>query len=190
MANWSIRLTTRGNPDFQQYAPITNPETLTADTLPELRDKIKEWKSDWNVGMGNWMMPLVRKDDAPVGYMSYSGRLWNQEAMDETADEHKKKYGQYWPKQLEVTGDDPEPMVLVTSKLLDECRNKERNTFYQITLESEYLDKLKELIVNLSDDIEPIYPFITHDGNGNEEAYEYEINEEAYEIEEWHRETD
>ena len=43
-----------------------------------------------------------------------------------------------------------------------------RNIFYQITLESEHLDKLKELIVNLSDDIEPIYPFITHDENGME----------------------
>tara|TARA_R100000808_G_scaffold42_2_gene249 strand:+ start:3958 stop:4254 length:297 start_codon:yes stop_codon:yes gene_type:complete len=43
-----------------------------------------------------------------------------------------------------------------------------RNTFYQITLESEHLDKLKELIVNLSDDIEPVYPFITHDENGME----------------------
>ena len=88
--------------------------------------------------MGNWTMPLVRKDGAPVGYMSDNGRLWNQEFMDTDDDAQKKKYGQYWPKQLEVTGDDPEPMVLVTSKLLDE----------------------------------------------------YRINEEAYEIEEWHRETD
>jgi len=122
MANWSIRLTTRGNPDFQQYAPITDPETLTADTLPALRDKIKEWKSDWQVGGGNWMMPLVKKDDLPVGYMSYNGRLWNQEFMDTDHDAQKKKYGEYFPEQLEITGDDPEPMVLVASKLLDEYR--------------------------------------------------------------------
>ena len=44
----------------------------------------------------------------------------------------------------------------------------ERVTFYQITLESECLDKLEELIVNLPDAIEPIYPFIAHDENGDE----------------------
>lgn len=138
MANWLIRVTTKGNPDFGQYVPITNPEILTADSLPELKKKVSKWKNEWGVGMGNWTMPLVRKDGAPVGYMSDNGRLWNQEFMDTDDDAQKKKYGQYWPKQLEVTGDDPEPMVLVTSKLLDE----------------------------------------------------YRINEEAYEIEEWHRETD
>jgi len=45
--------------------------------------------------------------------------------------------------------------------------------YHQITLESEDLDKLKELIVNLPSDIEPIYPFIAHDENGNE-IYEEE----------------
>ena len=73
MANWSITITTNGNPDFQQYAPITAPERLTADSLPELKEKISKWKNEWGVGMGNWTMPMVRKDGAPVGYMSYSG---------------------------------------------------------------------------------------------------------------------
>tara|TARA_R100000306_G_C4342319_1_gene125858 strand:+ start:448 stop:762 length:315 start_codon:yes stop_codon:yes gene_type:complete len=40
--------------------------------------------------------------------------------------------------------------------------------YHQITLESEDLDKLKELIINLPGDIEPVYPFIAHDENGEE----------------------
>ena len=185
MANWSIRLTTRGNPDFQQYAPITDPETLTADTLPELRDKIKEWKSYWTVGGGNWMMPLVKKGDLPVGYMSYNGRLWNQEFMDTDDDDQKKKYGQYFPKQLQITGDDPEPMVLVTSKLLDEYRIKKLCDNCTEPLD-EYEHSHHRCRADINSCIEGINcPDYVESCDCVQCA-----SEEAYEIEEWHRETD
>ena len=191
MANWSIRLTTRGNPDFQQYAPITDPETLTADTLPELRDKIKEWKSDWTVGGGNWMMPLVRKDGAPVGYMSYNGRLWNQEFMDTDHDAQKKKYGEYFPKQLQITGDDPEPMVLVSSELLDSYGRRE--DILEDASRAFWTSVASHFPEGTSGDMSP------YNNHVIEKAMRKAINiwidtnyssEEAYEIEEWHRETD
>jgi len=78
----TVHLTTVGNPDYQQYAPITNPETCTAPTLAVLRDRIRDWQADWQVGGGNWTEPTVYRDDTAIGYLSYNLRLWDLAARD------------------------------------------------------------------------------------------------------------
>ena len=105
---WTIRLTTVGNPDFGQYSPITDPETATAETLPELKEKIREWQNFWQVGGGNWTDPIIRKNGKPVGTMSYNCRIWKLEMKDMTMNQQKEKYGDYFPKELEVLGDNPD----------------------------------------------------------------------------------
>lgn len=104
---WTVHLTTVGNPDFGQFSPITDPEDMSAESLPELRDQIKEWQNYWSVGGGNWTEPMIRKNGKPVGYMSYNCRLWKLESREMTHEEQRRKYGSYFPKELEIVGDDP-----------------------------------------------------------------------------------
>lgn len=65
-----------GNPDFGQYAPLSPKVTLQAETLAELKKKVEEYRSYWDLGGGNWVAPVVRKDGKVVGHFSYNGRLW------------------------------------------------------------------------------------------------------------------
>jgi len=73
-------VSTAGNPDYRQYAPISDAEWIEADTLEDLREKIDEYKDDWDVGMGNWKDPIVYqvhgKTKKKIGSLSYNLRLW------------------------------------------------------------------------------------------------------------------
>jgi len=84
---WRVHLTTMGNPDFNQYAPITDPENLIAESLDELRDSLVEWQDYNMVGFGNWTEPTVYHKDEPVGYLSYNLKLWKLEMRSVPSDE-------------------------------------------------------------------------------------------------------
>lgn len=66
-----------GNPDFQQYAPVSNPETVTGKTLKELLAHCERYIKYWNLGGGNWVDPIVYDGKKPIGRFSYNGRLWS-----------------------------------------------------------------------------------------------------------------
>jgi len=70
-------LRSEGNPDFQQYAPVSNREkNITAPTLKRLRAIVKEYINTWNLGGGNFIDPNVFKDNKLVGHFSYNLRFW------------------------------------------------------------------------------------------------------------------
>jgi len=79
---YEMKLRSTGNPDFGQYTPISNPETVRAESLFEMRAHCERYIEDWDMGGGNWMNPPVyeivpgRKSKKIVGYFSYNGRLW------------------------------------------------------------------------------------------------------------------
>ena len=77
---YKCHVSTAGNPDRNQYAPISDPEWFEADTLQDLREKIREYQDWWDVGMGNWKNPVVYevqgKAKKKLGSLSYNLRLW------------------------------------------------------------------------------------------------------------------
>jgi hypothetical protein len=76
MSTFSVKMRTHGNPDFGQYAPISEPDTFEADTLEALRAKVRGYIGFWSVGGGNWPSPVVYKGGKRIGYLSYNLRLW------------------------------------------------------------------------------------------------------------------
>jgi|TARA_R110000824_G_scaffold45667_2_gene131946 hypothetical protein len=77
---YTCYVSTVGNPDRNQYAPISDPEWIEADTLQDLRTEIQEYQDDWNVRGGNWKNPIVYevhgKTKKKIGSLSYNLRLW------------------------------------------------------------------------------------------------------------------
>jgi hypothetical protein len=75
---YAIRLSSVGNPDFGQYAPLSPPEVFEADTLKEIRDAARTYIEKWDLGGGNWdeRKALVREGKKVVAHISYNGRVW------------------------------------------------------------------------------------------------------------------
>jgi hypothetical protein len=66
-----------GNPDFQQYAPVSNRQkNITAPTLKRLKAIVEEYITFWDLGGGNFIMPSVFKDNKLIGHFSYNRRFW------------------------------------------------------------------------------------------------------------------
>jgi hypothetical protein len=117
---YTVRAATRGNPDFGQYAPISDPANIEAPTLDQLRAKVRGYMEYYQVGGGNWNTPPVYRDGKKVGNMSYNLRIWRGEtAVDEPTnhdvidwDEGKAMdeiYRRICKKQtvIKLKGDDP-----------------------------------------------------------------------------------
>jgi len=66
-----------GNPDFGQYAPVSERETVSGDTLKEMRAHCEAYIDKWNLGGGNWVDPFVLEDGKKIGRFSYNRRLWS-----------------------------------------------------------------------------------------------------------------
>lgn len=69
---------TVGNPDFGQYAAITDPTLLSADTIDGLREAVRRHQSIFQLGGGNWTNPEVKLNGKRIGFMSYNGRIWDK----------------------------------------------------------------------------------------------------------------
>jgi len=82
-------VSTRGNPDFNQYAPVSNPVWMHAENIEELRAKLRGYQDFYMVGGGNWNSPVVYLTSGSgkkrVGRLSYNLRLWdkNNEVISE-----------------------------------------------------------------------------------------------------------
>ena len=70
---YQIKCRTVGNPDFGQYAPISVPEIMEAETIDELRIKVQGYMDKWSVGTGNWPNPVVKADGKRYGKMYCNG---------------------------------------------------------------------------------------------------------------------
>ena len=65
-----------GNPDFGQYAPVSEPELRWAGTLAALRDRFRGYKAENDLGGGNCPGMIVGEGRTIIGYFSYNERLW------------------------------------------------------------------------------------------------------------------
>lgn len=79
-----IYLSSCGNPDHSQYAPLSEPEVKFADTLAELRDLAMQYSDEWALGGGNWNGGIFGEGRVILGHVSYNGRLWEGLASDWT----------------------------------------------------------------------------------------------------------
>ncbi len=74
-----VHFKTVGNPDFQQYAPISDPMTVYADTVEEIDEYRSAYFATYEVGSGNWTSPPVyeqtTKRGKRVGSLQYSGQI-------------------------------------------------------------------------------------------------------------------
>jgi hypothetical protein len=80
VAKFTMRLRSVGNPDFNQYAPVSDPMTVTGDTLQEMRKKVLAYIEMWNLGCGNFLRAVVKDATAKkaVAWISYNGRVWDR----------------------------------------------------------------------------------------------------------------
>jgi hypothetical protein len=75
-AKYMMYLTSVGNPDRQQYAPVSTQKKVTGKTLREMQEKARAYQQFWNLGGGNWTNPVVWEGDKVVGFFNYSLTLF------------------------------------------------------------------------------------------------------------------
>lgn len=73
---FTVTLSSVGNPDYQQYAPISNEETVICDSLDAAAAECRRYIEEWDLGGGNWTDPIVYCNKVPVAKISYNGRIW------------------------------------------------------------------------------------------------------------------
>jgi len=73
---FTMKLRSYGNPDFGQYAPVSEPEVATGLTLAEMRSHAEAYRNKWELGGGNWGCPIVKLGKKTIGHFSYNGRFW------------------------------------------------------------------------------------------------------------------
>ena len=77
------KLTNVGNPDWQQdptkslYGTHTL-KNIQFKKLSKLRDIIKHYIKECNLGGGNFCFPKVYKNNKYIGYFSYNGKFWRK----------------------------------------------------------------------------------------------------------------
>tara|TARA_Y100001951_G_scaffold98186_1_gene98715 strand:+ start:319 stop:882 length:564 start_codon:yes stop_codon:yes gene_type:complete len=98
-------MTTSGNPDFNQYAPISEPAILVADSMEELREQLRDYQNFWQVGGGNFMNPAVLYNLKPVGHFSYNGRLWDNRNHEDATDVDETQPDWFKTAELAYDGD-------------------------------------------------------------------------------------
>lgn len=76
MPRFKMTLKSDGNPDFGQYAPISDPLTVVDDSLVAMREACARYIHEWDLGGGNWVNPVVYDGNKAIGYFSYNLRLW------------------------------------------------------------------------------------------------------------------
>ena len=72
---YTVELYSRGNPDLGQYAPVSDRESVRAESLEDLREAAREYIRRWNLGSGNWPLPPVYEHDELVGRLAYNMQI-------------------------------------------------------------------------------------------------------------------
>jgi len=73
---FEARLSSVGNPDFGQYAPLSEPCVVRTASLKEMRTMIAKYIEFWDLGGGNFVDPVVKRDGRKIGTFSYNRRYW------------------------------------------------------------------------------------------------------------------
>ena len=81
-----LQLCSVGNPDYGQFSPPSLPEFMIVKNLREARDLCEDYKTEWNLGGGNWGNGSgVVRDTAGkiIALFSYNLRCWSPEGGQE-----------------------------------------------------------------------------------------------------------
>lgn len=73
----AVKLSSCGNPDFQQYAPLSLPKIIMVQTLKEASEQCKAYIAEWNLGSGNWNGGQVYEGSKRIAQITYNGRIWD-----------------------------------------------------------------------------------------------------------------
>jgi len=93
---YQMFLSSVGNPDYSQWAPVSDPKWVAGTTLKEMRKHAQVYQDKWNLGGGNWTQPDVLEGDKVVGHFSYNGCFW-----EGTAEESRGKKPDEW-KEIKI----------------------------------------------------------------------------------------
>ena len=84
-----VLLKSVGNPDHQQYAPVSEQEIVFCDNLKQCSKELRRYIEYWNMGAGNtpeirvwylWLDETINKvKKKTVALISFNGRLWTPE---------------------------------------------------------------------------------------------------------------
>lgn len=79
-----------GNPDYKQYAPISDTKYFPINTLQEAAQKCREYIDENDLGGGNWAGGDVLDINGKViAHVTYNGRVWN---TSDYFDKNKKEF--------------------------------------------------------------------------------------------------
>ncbi len=71
-----VYLSSVGNPDHGQYAPLSDAVLAWGANLAEIRQHCEAYRSEWNLGGGNWPGAPFGCGRTVIGHVSYNLRLW------------------------------------------------------------------------------------------------------------------
>jgi hypothetical protein len=76
MNELTVKLKSVGNPDFQQYAPVSPKDTKQCSTLKEASEICRQYIDKWNLGGCNWVGGQIFIGKKQIAFISYNGRIW------------------------------------------------------------------------------------------------------------------
>jgi hypothetical protein len=82
MSSVTMTLSTAGNPDFGQYAPLSPSvkivigKTDLEEAMRLMIQYARDYRNEWELGGGNWTNPIVYVNKVPYAYISYNMRAW------------------------------------------------------------------------------------------------------------------
>lgn len=71
-----LKARVHGNPDRGENPRNLIRNDIFADSINELRVKVREWQDLEGFGGGNWGNCKLYSGETLVGFMSYNGRIW------------------------------------------------------------------------------------------------------------------
>ena len=85
---YRVLLSSVGNPDFDQYAPISPAGAIDVESIKAARECCEAYQKKYNLGGGNWDNGRVidNRTGKLVGYFSWNLRFWEGEPGSECAD--------------------------------------------------------------------------------------------------------
>jgi hypothetical protein len=85
---YRVLLSSIGNPDFDQYAPISPAGAIDVESIKAARECCAAYQEKYNLGGGNWDNGRVidNRTGKLVGHFSYNLRFWEGEPGSWSAD--------------------------------------------------------------------------------------------------------
>lgn len=71
----TLKMKSCANPDYGQYAPVSNPESVGVKDLEQASFLCREYIRKWNLGGGNWPEGKVYKGKKLIATISYNGKI-------------------------------------------------------------------------------------------------------------------